>query len=77
MEPNDVQREAAAKWHADNDPDDTGYEFCDNFRYANKDNPAEVVAYEEARAEGCCGNVDVELACSDGTTFLYGFNYGH
>lgn len=48
----------------------------DNFRFAAKDNAAEVAAYEQAKNKGCCGFFDGEVNV-DEKTFLFGFNYGH
>ena len=53
------------------------FDFLDNERVARKGCPDEEAAYEAARDRGCCGFVDVELPSPDGTTLLYGFNYGH
>jgi len=70
-----AQQAALDAWWGEHDPDD--YEFKDNTRLARKGNADEERAYDDARDSGCCGSVDVELPCTDGTTLLYGFNYGH
>ena len=70
-----AQCDALDAWWADHDPDD--FEFRDNHRLARVGNTVEERAYEDAQADGCCGFVDVRLPCADGTTLLYGFNYGH
>lgn len=51
-------------------------DFADNFRFAFRDNAAEVDAYEEARSRGCCGCVDAEVQV-DGRVYWMGCNYGH
>ena len=57
--------------------DESDYENSDNFRMAIKGGPSEA-AYEDARADGCCGFSDIEIGPSPlGHTYLYGFNYGH
>ena len=71
------QRRAVVAWHAKNDPNGDDFEFQDNHRYAVKGDLAQERAYESARDHGCCGFVDVELTCDDGSVLLYGFNYGH
>lgn len=78
--PNDLtsaQQQAVSAWWDERDAAGDDYEFADNTRYARKGNAAEEFAYEDARAAGCCGSVDVELECTDGTVLLFGFNYGH
>ena len=62
---------------ADLDLDWDEYDCVDNVRMARKDNPAEVAEYEAAREDGCCGFFDIEIPCTDGSTLMYGFNYGH
>lgn len=53
------------------------YEFSDNWRYARRDNPAEVAEYATIRANGCCGYYDVEIPVYGQSTIMFGFNYGH
>ena len=72
---NDSQRRAVDQWWEANDSDD--FDCVDNYRFATKGNAAEEAAYDETRTLGCCGSVDVVLPCDDGTTLLFGFNYGH
>lgn len=71
-----AQRDAVDAWERENNSDQE-YECADNHRYAVDGNAEQQAAYDEAQMEGCCGFCDVELKCSDGTTLLYGFNYGH
>ncbi len=68
------QKRVIDKWENEQE---TEYDFCDNFRYATAGNAVEESEYDGLRMGGCCGFVDVELQCDDGTTLLYGFNYGH
>ena len=72
-----AQNHAVNDWWAANDPDQDHYEFADNDRYAIQGNTEQEAAYEDKRMGGCCGFCDVELSLPDGTTLLYGFNYGH
>lgn len=51
-------------------------DFADNFRFAFRDQAAEVDEYEEARSDGCCGFVDMEVEV-DGRVYWMGCNYGH
>lgn len=73
----DPQEEAIIRWWKQNDPLEQEYDYVDNVRRATKGNFEEEAVYEKKRSNGCCGFVDVELVCSDGTILLYGFNYGH
>ena len=72
-----VQAEAIQTWWETNDPDQTNYEYADNTRYAILGNQEQEQAYEDIRKEGCCGSCDVEIQLPDGSTLLFGFNYGH
>lgn len=72
-----AQRDAVAKWEVENDPDGYSFECRDNDRLAVVGNREQEEAYDASRMNGCCGFVDVELDCEDGTVLLYGFNYGH
>lgn len=50
----------------------------DNLRVADKANPAEMLAYGEAKGHGCCGFYDDEIThYKSGRTFMCGFNFGH
>jgi hypothetical protein len=60
-----------------NQTEDGEFDFVDNVRVARKGNASEEAEYEAQREQGCCGFCDMELACDDGSTLLYGFNYGH
>ena len=71
------QAQAIADWWTTNDPDGYTYEYADNDRYAIQGNTEQENAYEGRRMNGCCGFCDVEIPLPDGTTLLYGFNYGH
>ncbi len=71
----DAQKAAVDKWWEQNNPDD--FECQDNTRLARVGNEAEEIAYQNAKDAGCCGFVDEELTCDDGTILLFGFNYGH
>ena len=48
----------------------------DNFRFAYKDDPAQVEMYEEIYRSGCCGNFDVTVIIN-GRMAMVGCNYGH
>jgi hypothetical protein len=74
---NEQEREAIFSWWSQNDPDETRFECADNFRYAIKGNGSQEHLYNEIQRHGCCGFVDVEIPLPNGTTLLYGFNYGH
>ena len=69
--------DAIQAWHEKNDPNGWTYEFADNHRFAIQGNAEQEQAYDEKQRCGCCGYCDVELPLPDGTTLLYGFNYGH
>jgi hypothetical protein len=71
------QHQAVLNWWEENDPDQVSYEYADNDRYAIQGNRKQEAAYDERQRGGCCGFCDVELPLPDGTTLLYGFNYGH
>ncbi len=64
----------AAFWEA---AGEDSYEFSDNYRYAIPGDEKSCDEYEQSRAAGCCGFFDTELTCSDGSTIMFGFNYGH
>lgn len=68
------QKDALDLWWRNNTTD---YECVDNERYAIKGNAEQEADYELHRSNGCCGFCDVELEVIDGSTLLYGFNYGH
>jgi hypothetical protein len=51
-------------------------DYIDNWRWADKGSPWEVVNYKEAYDSGCCGSWDEEVEF-EGKTYLLGFNYGH
>lgn len=53
------------------------YDYMDNERLATKGNIEQENIYDKQVGEGCCGSVDVELDCDDGTVLMFGFNYGH
>lgn len=72
-----AQQQAINAWWDEQNAVGEEFEFVDNTRYARRSNQAEEMAYEEARAAGCCGSVDVELTCADGSILMFGFNYGH
>lgn len=58
--------------------DEHEYEFVDNVRLACLDIHEEMIAYECAKDQGCCGSIDKRLGPSPGgRTYVYGFNYGH
>jgi len=71
---NDAQKEAVIDWE---DSQEEFFDCQDSFRYADSENQEQINAYEDIKNGGCCGFIDVELKCSDGTTLWYGFNYGH
>ena len=48
----------------------------DNFRWAFTNKPEEIIKYEEAQANGCCGYYDATQRFLF-WTFYIGFNYGH
>ena len=54
------------------------YECADNMRimpaFASYEESAD---YEDSRNRGCCGFVDYREFIWNGTSYLYGFNYGH
>lgn len=52
------------------------YEYADNWRCANIDNPSEVMVYATKMRTGCCGSREMVVEF-DGATYLFGFNYGH
>lgn len=72
-----AQNAAIEKWWAEQDAAGEEFEFRDNPRFATKGNAEEEAGYNDYLSGGCCGYVDVELPCDDGTVLLYGFNYGH
>ena len=50
----------------------------DNFRLARVGNSAEEAEYENTASEGCCGSADFVFEGSpSGTSYRFGFNYGH
>lgn len=71
------QFKAIEDWWEKNDPNGISFDYADNFRMAIAGNAEQVDAYETRRSSGCCGYVDDEIELPDGTTLLYGFNYGH
>lgn len=54
----------------------TGVQYCDNFRVAKVGDDEQEKAYDEARANGCCGYCDVTRNYK-GEPYRLGFNYGH
>ncbi len=48
----------------------------DNERFAFKDDPAAVMAFDQASDEGCCGSSEFEIIVA-GRPALIGCNYGH
>jgi hypothetical protein len=51
---------------------------CDNFRWAESTNRAQMRRYHRWQALGCCGSYDDEIVDRDtGRRFMIGFNYGH
>lgn len=47
----------------------------DNFRICKGENPTS--DYEKQRNHGCCGFTDIVIKLKSGSTFHFGFNYGH
>lgn len=74
---NPEQLAAIDTWWDANDPDGRTYDSVDNNRYAVVGNREQEDSYDDQQRGGCCGFVDVELNCGDGTTLLFGFNHGH
>jgi len=52
-------------------------EYIDNLRWADINNPQELVVYQAAKDLGCCGFFDGEVKAPDGKTYKVGCNYGH
>ena len=54
------------------------FECSDNFRLCRIGDLAGEAEYEDARNDGCCGFIDIEIGPSPaGHKYRYGFNYGH
>ncbi len=70
----EAQKEAVELWWS---LESATYDHVDNERYAVKGNTEQEKEYARQADEGCCGSQDVELNCDDGTTLMFGFNYGH
>lgn len=51
-------------------------EYADNVRFAFEDDAAEMEAYDEARANGCCGSVDHQMRIGERFAWM-GCNHGH
>lgn len=66
---------AVHEWWTTQKADD--YDCMDSERFATKGNADQERLYREMQSKGCCGSVDVELNCEDGSVLLYGFNFGH
>lgn len=69
-----VADEAAARtlmWERMADED-----CVDNYRFAFKDDPAQMKEYERRQYDGCCGFYE-KLVSIDGRLALIGCNYGH
>lgn len=71
----EAQQNAVRAWLDRQDPND--FEYMDNQRYARKGVAEEEAGYDDRRAGGCCGFHDTEIQAADGTTILFGFNFGH
>ena len=71
---NPAQAQAIDNWWNEQNIE---YDCQDNERYAVIGNVESLEDYDRRQMNGCCGFVDVELECSDGSTVLFGFNYGH
>lgn len=50
--------------------------YTDNFRFAFKDNEAQMEIYAHRQRTGCCGSADVEITIG-GKPAIIGCNYGH
>lgn len=72
-----AQNAALDRWIAESHANGEVYDCGDNDRVAVKGNAEQEALYDAAYESGCCGSCDMELQCDDGTTLLYGFNYGH
>ena len=68
--------EQARKWFWEEIEGSFMDDFCDNYREAFTDDPAQVKEYEEIYSSGCCGTHDVTVLV-DGREFDMGCNYGH
>lgn len=73
---NDSQQRAFDKWLEENE-DKYSDQCPDNHRFATQGCPDQEDHYDMLFHSGCCGFVDVDLECDDGTVLKYGFNYGH
>ncbi len=53
-----------------------GYDFMDNFRYAEVGDEEEEARFEQIERDGCCGSYE-EIREYNGKKIRIGFNYGH
>jgi hypothetical protein len=68
---------AISAWFEANGGSDE-FDCSDNFRLCRVGDPIGEAEYEDARSDGCCGFVDIEIGPSPaGHIYRHGFNYGH